>query len=84
MSIKKTFQGNEKTPLKVKILKVKRFKTQSNHGPKTSTSSVDFVMTSTPTISSTKELWAALTPNSKKEATSASKEENLPGSVKSD
>ena len=63
---------------------MKRFKTQSNHGPKTSTSSVDFAMTSTPTNSSTKELWAALTPNSKKEATSALKEENLPGSVKSD
>ena len=41
-------------------------------------------MTSTSTNSSAKELWAALTPNSKKKATSALKEKNLPGTVKSD
>ena len=63
---------------------MKRFKTQSNHSSLTSTSSVDFAMTSTPTNSSAKELWAALTSNSKKKATSALKEKNIPGSVKSD
>ena len=60
------------------------FKTQSNHSPLTSTSSVDFAMTSTPSNSSAKELWVALTPNSKKKSTLVLKEESLPGSVKSD
>ena len=69
--------------MKVKI-PVKRFKTQSNHSLLTSTSSVDFAMTSTSTNSSAKELLAALTPNSKKKTTSALKEKNLPGTVKSD
>ena len=41
-------------------------------------------MISTPRNSSAKELWVALTPNSKKKATLILKEKNLPGSVKSD
>ena len=82
-ALKKKFQDNEKTLLKVKIL-VKIFKTQSSYSPLTSTSPVDFAMTCTPTNLSTKKLWTALTPNSKKKATSALKEKDLPGSVKSD
>ena len=39
-------------------------------------------MTSAPTNSSAKGLWAALTPSSKKKATSALNTKNLPGSVK--
>ena len=41
-------------------------------------------MTSAPTNSSAKGLWAALAPSSKKKATSALNTKNLPGSVKRD
>ena len=62
----------KKIPIKLKI-PVRRFKAQSNHSPLKSTSSVDFALVSTPTNSSAKELWAALTPNSKEKATSVLK-----------